>query len=279
MSRVAATPLTQSRMKDGTESGRLDALYWNDLCLSTDAHWSERPRFVVADEGTCNLGTRLALVLPVEGDGAGSGVYPLESLFGRVLRFRYDEDVRYLQQMLRAALSFAPLALSTLEVADSPESTRRTDDTSSATHELRGPSPGSATELLELLEMSVPEVARLVGVTERGYRNWLSGARIRLANEKRLLWMKQLARLVQSGVGAGKVREWFMTPAIGSDSPYDLICSGRLSEVARLVAAEFERPVVRKPLDESGARQRGFPFDVLIADDSDLEDLMQKTGD
>lgn len=128
-------------------------------------------------------------------------------------------------------------------------------------------------ELIETLGMSAGEISSMLNISERGYRNWLAGARMRLPNEKRILWLRHLSKLVESGRGRGNVREWFMTPVDGVSAPFDLIKRGKLSEVAKIASAQFERAVKPHALDSATARRMGFPFDMLEGDDDDLRDL------
>lgn len=119
----------------------------------------------------------------------------------------------------------------------------------------------------------------MLNISDRGFRNWLTGARIRLPNEKRLLWLRHLAKLVESGRGQGNVREWFMTPIDGVNAPYDLIKKGRLTDVSRIAAAQFEKRVRPRELSPDRAKKLGFPFDVLDTDDDDLGDLSRALDD
>jgi len=282
------TSITCSTPENNERTRLLQQLYLKASYLGTDASLISLREPVYLDGiGTAILSNRLAIVVahgylvPTDTWCSAIGLDRVNAVLpgtaGNPLMMTRDMSIHDVGVPLCVApISFLVPGFSTGDTgashASAPNHLERRTPNSDRSAEI-------PRELIELLSMTSREISRMLGISDRGFRNWLAGARMRLPNEKRLLWLRHLAKLVESGVGKEGVREWFMTPVKGTTTPFDLIESGQLDEVARHAASQFERKSTVGELKPERARTLGFPYDVLEADDEDLRDLSRIVTD
>jgi hypothetical protein len=132
-----------------------------------------------------------------------------------------------------------------------------------------------ATEVQEILGLTASEMASLVGVSDRGFRNWTTGAsRIRLSNKKRLLWLKKILGWIAKARGVDGLREWLYSPSSSLQlrTPAELIAEGQLETVAKSVQGLLHAAPARV-LSMVEARSRAFPISAFELDSEELDEL------
>lgn len=274
--------MTRSAYEEPSDTGQLDRLYWQAALVGTD------PSLLCLDEPICTEGrgtagpSRRVTILAeagalprcnawnslwhgsahptyVAGTAADallmSEPYELQKLIEPLVIYRVHPSI---QEVVRLAEPSNLSGVTSRNLAPLSSSTRTAE---------------ISRQLMKTLQMTAGDVSQMLSVSDRALRNWLAGTRVRLTHEKQLLWLHHLAKLVESKIGSERVREWFMTPIVGVNTPYDLIRNGERDVVARAAAAQFEEKATVHELSPDLARRLGFPFDVLEAEDDELADL------
>lgn len=114
----------------------------------------------------------------------------------------------------------------------------------------------AAEELRQLLPgVGLDTLAKMCGVSDTGYRNWLRGKGIREKQLRRLLAIRSLVRALVIQRGQTAASEWMQKPhpQLSGQSPTEAICDGHLDDVLAL-ALNWKTPQRRSiiPQVESG---------------------------
>jgi hypothetical protein len=116
----------------------------------------------------------------------------------------------------------------------------------------------AAQELRDLLpSVSLDTLARMCGVSDTGYRNWLRGKGIREKQLRRLLANRALVRALALQRGPAAANDWMQRPhpELDAQSPIDVISADRLEDVLPLAlqwTSPPQRPSIIPSVEETG---------------------------
>lgn len=103
----------------------------------------------------------------------------------------------------------------------------------------------AAHELTDLLEpeIKIPTIARMCGVTDRAFRNWLEGGGIRQKQNRRLMVVRALVKALVLQMGRDRALQWIQlpNPALAMTSPLDTIKAGDADRVFELAITSRPR--------------------------------------
>jgi hypothetical protein len=109
----------------------------------------------------------------------------------------------------------------------------------------------AAAELVELLGPTIPisTIARMCGVSDRGFRNWLEGGGIREKSSRRLMTVRALVRAAFLQMGRERALRWLEVPnpSLEMTTPIEAIEAGDLDHVFEMTLAR-QTPRRRKSI-------------------------------